>query len=145
MEGYRKVITYGTWDMFHYGHYFLLKRARELGDALYVGVSTDEMCHAKGKSTVFNENVRMQMIRDLKFVDKVFFERDMGQKIADIRKYGIDLFVLGDDYAEKFPQMREYPFVKEQCEIIYLSRTPEISTSDLKNRLAQQMGMQKVL
>ena len=141
----RKIITYGTWDMFHYGHYFLLKRAKELGTELYVGVSTDEMCFKKGKVTVFDENIRIQMIKELRFVDNVFFEYDMRQKVDDIRKYGIDVFVLGDDYAEKFPQMDEYIWVKERCEIVYLPRTPEISTTELKNRLAEQMKLKKVL
>lgn len=141
----KKVITYGTWDMFHYGHYLLLKRAKELGNELCVGVSTDEMCQIKGKITVFDENIRMQMIKDLCFVDKVFFEYDMKQKIEDIEKFNIDIFVLGDDYIEKFPLMDEYISVKKQCEVIYLPRTPEISTTDLKNRLAEQMNTEKIL
>ena len=141
----KKIITYGTWDMFHYGHYFLLKRAKKLGGQLYVGVSTDKMCLLKGKATILDENTRLQLIKEFRFVDKVFFEYDMKQKVDDIEKYGIDIFVLGDDYAEKFPQMEEYAFVKEKCEIIYLPRTPEISATDLKNKLANQMNIKKIM
>lgn len=141
----KRVITYGTWDLFHYGHYFLLRRAKSLGEQLYVGVSTDAMCFSKGKATILDENTRRQMIKELRFVDEVFFEYDMKQKVDDIEKYGIDIFVLGDDYAEKFPQMKEYAAVKEKCDIIYLPRTPEISSTDLKNRLANQMNMKKIL
>lgn len=80
------VLTYGTWDLFHYGHYFFLKRAKALGDKLIVGVSTDKMCEMKGKVTILDEETRVQIINDLKFVDKVILERSMKQKVDDVKK-----------------------------------------------------------
>ena len=103
----KKVITYGTFDLFHYGHYFLLKRAKKLGDYLIVGVSSDEMCLSKGKQSVLPEDVRIQIIKDLSFVDEVIVENSMEQKMDDVVRYDINVFVLGDDYKDKFVKMKE--------------------------------------
>lgn len=137
----KTVITYGTFDLFHYGHYMLLKRARALGDRLIVGVSTDRMCRDKGKVCTLPQDIRMSMVRDLAFVDAVFPEETMEQKIQDVDRYGADIFVLGSDYETVFPQMAEYSAVARRCEVVFLPRTPDISTSDLKSRLLEQLKM----
>ena len=130
---YKTVITYGTFDLLHYGHLLLLKRCKQLGDKLIVGVSTDEMCLAKGKETKFKLNQRMELISDLKYVDLVIPEYTMAQKVTDIEKYNVNIFVLGDDYKEKFKQMPEYNLIKDKVEIVFLERTPDISTTILKH------------
>ena len=130
------VITYGTFDLLHYGHIFLLKRASQLGDRLIVGVSADEFVMQKGKQVVFPLEKRMEMVRDLRFVDLVIPEYDMAQKIEDIRKYSADIFVLGSDYEKAFPEMPEYPIVAEMCKVVFLPRTPSISTTALKEKLS---------
>lgn len=128
----KRVITYGTFDLLHYGHLNLLKRCSQLGDELYVGVSTDDFVKQKGKEPVYSLDKRMEMVADLKYVTKVFPEYNMEQKIKDIYKYDIDVFVLGGDYRESFLQMPEYPEVIKKCEVIFLDRTPNISTTQLK-------------
>lgn len=134
------VITYGTFDLMHYGHLLLLKRCKELGDKLIVGVSTDEMCVTKGKQTVFNTKQRMEMVSDLRFVDLVIPEHNMQQKIEDIKKYNADIFVLGSDYKDVFPKMKEYPEVAKLCKVVFLERTPNISTSILKQEMNDKNG-----
>lgn len=129
------VLTYGTFDLLHYGHLLLLKRCSQLGDKLFVGVSTDEFCKEKGKNVIFSCEKRMEMVSDLRFVDVVFPENNLQQKITDIQKYDIDVFVLGSDYEKVFPQMDEYRYVSENCEIVFLPRTPNISTSQLKQNI----------
>ncbi len=129
------VITYGTFDLLHYGHILLLKRASKLGDRLIVGVSTDDFVQQKGKKTVFPLEQRMEMVRDLRFVDLVIPEYNMAQKVDDIQKYDADIFVLGSDYAQSFLKMAEYPRVAEKCKVIFLPRTPSISTTILKEKI----------
>lgn len=141
----KKIITYGTFDLFHYGHYLLLKRAKQLGDYLIVGVSTDEFCNKKGKTTILPLELRMQIVKDLSFVDEVIIEKSMEQKIIDVNKYDIDVFVLGNDYKDKFPLMKEYLPVKEKCDVLFLERTPDISTSNLKEKLLKQLNQEKLL
>ena len=97
-----KVITYGTFDCFHYGHYNLLKRCAELGDHLIVGVSSDEMCRKKGKIPILDENKRMEIVKSLRFVDEVLLERDMRQKVDDIKNLNVQKFVLGSDIVISF-------------------------------------------
>ena len=128
-----KVITYGTFDLLHYGHLNFLKRAKELGDYLIVGVSSDDFCLEKGKHPVFTLEQRMSYISDLRYVDLTIPEYSMKQKIEDIYKYDVNVFVLGDDYVELFKQMPEYEFVMRKCKVIFLPRTPIISSSLLKN------------
>lgn len=140
----KKVITYGTYDLFHYGHYLLLKRAKALGDYLVVGVSTDEFCEqGKGKICVLPLELRKQIIEDLSFVDEVIVEHSFWQKTEDIKKYDIDIFCMGDDYKESFFTTPESVPVKEKCECIFLERTPEVSTSNLKEKLLKQLQTQK--
>lgn len=98
----KTVITYGTFDLLHYGHLRLLKRCAALGDKLIVGVSTDDMCASKGKTPVFNCEERMQMVSDLRYVSIVIPEYNMAQKVTDIDKYNVDIFVLGDVIKKNF-------------------------------------------
>lgn len=138
----KKVITYGTFDYFHYGHYNLIKRAKQLGDYIVVGVSSDKMCKEKGKSPILNENQRMDIISNLKFVDEVILENSLSQKTFDIIEKGINVFVLGSDYRQIFPQMPEYKqLIDLGVEIVFLERTPDISTSQIKTSLFEQLKM----
>jgi glycerol-3-phosphate cytidylyltransferase len=126
------VITYGTFDLLHYGHLNLLKRASQLGNRLIVGVSSDDFVKSKGKEAVFSCEKRMEYISDLKYVSEVIPEYSMQQKVEDIKKYHVDIFVLGDDYAESFLRMPEYEQIKDLCQVVFLPRTPSISTTRLK-------------
>lgn len=126
------VITYGTFDLFHYGHLRLLKRAKELGDKLIVAVSTNEFNKVKGKNCVYPYEHRSKIVEAIKYVDKVIPERNWEQKRNDIKKYKIDIFVMGDDWKGKFDNL------KDLCKVVYLPRTPGISTTDLK-----KMNMKK--
>jgi len=128
-DGKKIVITYGTFDMFHIGHLNLLKRAKELGDYLIVAVSTDEFNKLKGKKTFFPYEHRAEIVRSIKYVDMVIPETCWEQKIEDIKKYNVDIFVIGEDWKGKFD------FLKEYCEVVYLPRTKEISTTELKKYL----------
>jgi glycerol-3-phosphate cytidylyltransferase len=118
------VITYGTFDTFHYGHISLLKRASDLGDYLIVGVSTDEFNKEKGKSSKFNFEVRSEWVSYLKFVDLVIPETNWDQKIGDIITYKVNTFTIGDDWKGKFDNL--------PCEVIYLERTQGISSTQIK-------------
>jgi len=123
------VITYGTFDMFHIGHLNLLKRAKGLGDRLIVGVSTDEFNEKKGKKTLIPFEERKEIVKSIKYVDEVIPEYSWDQKIEDIKKYNIDVFVMGNDWKGKFD------FLKKYCEVVYLPRTDDISTTKLKENL----------
>lgn len=133
------VLTYGTFDLFHYGHYNILKRAADLGDSLIVGVSSDEMCFKKGKIPFLSQDKRMEIISSLKFVDNVILEKDMHQKVSDVIKYDVNIFLLGDDYKDIFPKMSEYTeLLNLNCEIVFLPRTPDVSTTEMKKKIAIQ-------
>jgi glycerol-3-phosphate cytidylyltransferase len=119
-----KVITYGTFDTFHYGHLELLKRAKENGDYLIVGISTDEFNSIKGKQTMFPLEKRKEWIESIIYVDEVILEESWEQKFNDINKYNINLFIMGDDWKGKFDDI--------PCDVIYLPRTPCISSSEIK-------------
>lgn len=123
----KKVITYGTFDLLHYGHIRLLKRAKSLGDYLIVAVSTDEFNKLKNKKSYFSFKERKQMVEAIRYVDEVIEENSWEQKIGDIEKYHIDEFVMGKDWEGKFD------FLKEYCNVTYLDRTEEISTTKIKN------------
>ena len=123
----KKVITYGTFDLLHYGHVKLLQRAKALGDYLVVALSTDEFNLAeKNKKCYFSYDERKDMLEALKYVDLVIPEQNWEQKISDIDEYDIDIFVMGNDWEGKFD------YLKEKCEVVYLERTPEISTTKIK-------------
>ena len=124
------MITYGTFDLLHYGHINLLRRAKKLGDYLIVAVSTDEFnWNEKGKKCYFSYEERKSMVEAIRYVDLVIPETCWGQKERDVAQYQADIFVMGDDWEGKFD------FLKEQCEVVYLPRTPEISSSKVKNDL----------
>lgn len=125
----KKVITYGTFDMLHYGHIKLLKRARDLGDYLVVAISTDEFNNLKGKESFFSYEERKLMLEAIKYVDEVIPEETWEQKINDVLNHKINVFTIGDDWEGKFD------FLKEYCEVVYLSRTPNISTTEIKEAL----------
>lgn len=125
----KRIITYGTFDLLHYGHIKLLKRAKELGDYLIVAISTDEFNELKGKKSYFNFEERKEMVESIRYVDEVIEEKSWEQKIEDVKKYEIDEFVIGDDWKGKFD------FLKEYCKVTYISRTKEISTTKIKNDL----------
>ena len=126
----KRVITYGTFDLLHYGHINLLRRARELGDYLIVALSTDEFnCNSKNKVCYFSYEKRKQLLEAIRYVDLVIPEENWEQKINDVRLYQADVFVMGDDWTNKFD------FLKDYCEVVYLPRTPEISTTQIKKDL----------
>ncbi|MER2190047.1 MAG: glycerol-3-phosphate cytidylyltransferase [Solibacillus sp.] len=125
----RRVITYGTFDLLHYGHINLLKRAKEHGDYLIVALSSDEFNEKKGKESYFSFAERKQLLESIRYVDLVITEDNWGQKKDDILKYEIDCFVMGNDWEGKFDELNDF------CEVVYLERTPEISTTKIKNEL----------
>lgn len=126
----KKVITYGTFDLLHYGHINLLKRAKELGDYLVVVLSTDEFnWKMKQKKCYFNYEKRKALLEAIRYVDLVIPENNWEQKISDVKEFKIDTFVMGDDWQGKFD------FLKDYCKVIYLPRTPEISTTQIKKDL----------
>ena len=127
----KKVITYGTFDLLHYGHINLLKRAKSLGDYLIVGLSTDEFNNKeKNKECYFDYENRKSLLDAVRFVNLVIPEENWEQKISDIQKYNIDVFVIGDDWKGKFDYLKEFG-----VEVVYLPRTKEISTTKIKNDL----------
>lgn len=127
----KKVITYGTFDLLHYGHINLLRRAKELGDYLIVALSTDEFnLKEKNKKSYFNYEQRKYLLESIKYVDQVIPEENWEQKITDCKKYNIDTFVIGDDWKGKFDFLED-----EGINVVYLSRTPEISSTKIKNDL----------
>lgn len=127
----KKVITYGTFDLLHYGHINLLKRAKSLGDYLIVGLSTDEFNNKeKNKESYFDYENRKSLLDAVRYVDCVIPENNWEQKISDIQKYNIDVFVIGDDWKGKFDYLKEFGI-----EVVYLPRTKEISTTKIKNDL----------
>ncbi len=126
----KRVITYGTFDLLHYGHINLLKRAKALGDYLVVAVSTDEFNKLKHKEAHFSYENRKYILEAIKYVDKVIPEKTWNQKIADVQENNIDIFVMGDDWKG------EFDFLKEYCEVVYLERTEGISTTQIKSDLS---------
>lgn len=130
-KGLRRVLTYGTYDLLHYGHVRLLQRAAELGDYLVVALSTDEFNAGKGKTSFYDYETRKEMLEAIRYVDLVIPESDWGQKIDDVKEYHIDTVVMGGDWEgdPRFEALREY------CDVVYLDRTEGISTTDVKARL----------
>lgn len=126
----KNIITYGTFDMLHYGHINLLRRARELGDHLTVALSTDEFnWNAKHKKCYFPYDIRRQMLLAIRYVDAVVPEENWEQKMTDIAKYNIGTFVMGDDWKGKFD------FLKDKCEVVYLPRTQGVSSTQIRQDL----------
>jgi len=125
----KKVITYGTFDLFHLGHLRILERAKKLGDWLIVAVSSDEFNAIKGKKCVYPFEHRKQIVEAIKYVDEVIREDVWEQKADDIRRYTIDILVMGGDWKGKFDELSDL------CEVVYLDRTPEISSTEIKNKV----------
>ena len=130
----KRVLTYGTFDLLHYGHINILKRAKSLGDYLIVGLSSDEFNELKGKKSVMSYEERKEILESIRYVDKVIKESNWEQKVDDIIKYNIDVFVIGDDWEGKFD------FLKEYCEVVYLPRTKSISTTLLKEIIEKEQS-----
>ena len=126
---FKTVLTYGTFDLLHYGHLEILKRASLLGNKLIVGLSTDKFNEIKGKTCVLPYQKRKELIESLDYVDKVIPENNWDQKVTDIQGNNIDIFVIGDDWEGKFDELKDF------CEVIYLPRTKGISSTKLRSIL----------
>jgi len=133
----KTVITYGTFDMFHIGHLKLLKRLKNLGDELIVVVSSDEFNKSKGKKVMIPYAQRAEIVENIKCVDLVIPENNWEQKVTDVQKYNVDIFAMGNDWEGKFD------FLKEYCDVVYLPRTENISTTKLKKSLMNFMSIPK--
>lgn len=133
------ILTYGTYDLLHYGHIRLLKRARELGDCLIVALSTDEFNEEKGKKSYYDYEIRKEMLESLKYVDRVIPEENWEQKVNDIVSNNVDVVVMGSDWenSDRFNYLREY------CDVVFLSRTPGISTTLLKSNSTKDLNCEK--
>ena len=125
----KRVITYGTYDLLHWGHIRLLQRAKALGDYLIVGLSSDAFNAGKGKQAYHPYEERKAMLEAIRYVDLVIPENTWEQKIHDIQEFHVDTFVMGDDWEGKFDELKEY------CEVVYLPRTAGISTTKIKEDL----------
>jgi glycerol-3-phosphate cytidylyltransferase len=127
----KRVLTYGTFDLFHHGHVRLLRRARDLGDYLVVAVSTDEFNEGKGKKAFHDYTTRKEVVEAIRYVDLVIPENSWEQKLDDVKRYEIDVVVMGDDWADS----DKFDYLKEHCELVFLPRTEGISTTDIKGDL----------
>lgn len=125
----KRVITYGTYDLLHYGHIELLRRAREMGDYLIVALSTDEFNQIKNKKSYYDYEQRKMMLESIRYVDLVIPEEGWGQKEKDVDRFDVDVFVMGHNWEG------EFDFLKDKCEVIYLNRTEGISTTKIKQEL----------
>jgi glycerol-3-phosphate cytidylyltransferase len=130
----KKVITYGTYDLLHEGHINLLKRAKSLGEYLIVGLSTDEFNQIKHKDAFLPYEQRKAVLESIRYVDEVIPEENWEQKIIDIKKHKIDIFVMGHDWEGKFDELKKY------CKVKYLKRTEKISTTILKKSISDKIN-----
>jgi glycerol-3-phosphate cytidylyltransferase len=126
----KTVLTYGTFDLLHVGHIRILMRAKAMGDRLIVGLSTDEFNQKKHKSSFMPYEQRKEILEAIKYVDMVIPETCWEQKINDVKDHKVDVFVMGDDW------IGEFDFLKEHCDVVYLERTQDISSTAIKGRLA---------
>jgi glycerol-3-phosphate cytidylyltransferase len=128
----KTIITFGTYDLFHIGHLRIINRSKKLGDKLIVGISTDELNYNKKKKyPVFSQEERLEIIKNLKDVDEVFFEESLEKKREYILKYKADILVMGDDWIGRFDEF------KDICDVIYLPRTKDISTTELIDKISK--------
>ncbi len=125
----KKVITYGTFDLFHIGHLNILKRAKALGDYLIVAISSDAFNAIKGKKAYYSDQERMEIVKAIRYVDEVILEESWDQKVRDVQEHQVDVFVMGHDWEGKFD------FLKDYCEVVYLPRTEGISSTKIKEDL----------
>lgn len=130
----KRILTYGTYDLLHYGHIRLLKRAKELGDYLIVALSTDEFNKIKGKKAYHNYETRKKMLEAIRYVDLVIPEENWQQKTNDVLYYKVDIVVMGMDWKDS----DKFDYLKRYCEVIYLDRTEGISTTKIKKDLKLQ-------
>ena len=130
----KRILTYGTFDLLHYGHIRILQRAKEMGDYLVVALSTDEFNATKGKKAYHSYETRKKMLEAIRYVDLVIPENNWEQKVQDIKDYKIDVCVMGSDWAgsDKFDYLKEY------CDVVFLDRSPGVSTTQIKNDLQLQ-------
>jgi len=133
----KTILTYGTFDMFHIGHLKLLQRLAKLGDELIVAVSSDEFNKLKDKTVLIPYEQRAEIVANIKCVDKVIAEENWAQKVEDIKKYNVDIFAMGNDWEGKFD------FLEEHCDVVYLERTKDISTTQLKKSLTNFLSIPK--
>lgn len=131
----KTIITYGTFDMFHVGHLNLLKRLNEMADNVIVAVSTDEFNEGKGKKTLIPFDQRALIVESIKYVHKVIPENSWEQKLSDVKEHDVDIFAIGNDWKGKFD------FLSELCDVVYLDRTKNISTTDLKKSLTRFLSI----
>lgn len=126
----KRVLTFGTFDIFHYGHLKILERAAAYADELVVGISSDKLnFNKKGRTPVYSEKERMKIISSLDFVSDVFLEESLEQKKEYLLRYDADILIMGDDWAGKFDEF------KDICEVEYLPRTPDVSTTQLIEKI----------
>lgn len=130
----KKVITYGTFDTLHYGHILLLKRARAMGDHLTVGLSSDDFNSTKEKASHFDYETRKALLEAITYVDEIIPENNWDQKRSDVVDNSISVFTMGDDWAGKFD------FLSDVCEVVYLTRTPSISSTEIKKITGDSAG-----
>ena len=130
----KRILTYGTYDLLHYGHIRLLQRAKQLGDYLIVALSTEEFNQLKGKKTYHNYEARKMMLEAIRYVDLVIPEETWEQKIDDVKKYDVDVVVMGSDWKAD----PRFECLKDYCEVVYLDRTEGISTTKIKKELGMQ-------
>ena len=128
----KRIITYGTFDVLHYGHINLLKRAKAMGDYLIVGLSSDEFNKEKNKVSYYTYEQRKILLEACRYVDLVIPENNWEQKAEDVQKYQADVFVMGDDWKGKFD------FLKQYCQVVYLKRTPDVCSTSTKNYLREK-------
>ena len=130
----KRILTYGTFDLLHFGHLEILRRAKSLGDYLIVGLSTDEFNAIKNKKAYHNYETRKKMLEAIRYVDLVIPENIWEQKRNDVLEYKVDIVVMGSDWLEneKFEALREY------CDVVYLDRTENISTTQIKEKLKME-------
>lgn len=136
----KRILTYGTFDLLHYGHIRILKRAKELGDYLIVALSTDEFNNIKGKKAYHSYETRKKMLEAIRYVDLVIPENNWEQKVQDIKDYKADVVVMGSDWADS----DKFDYLKEYCELVFLERTPGVSTTQIKNDLQLQEAVNGV-
>lgn len=136
----KRILTYGTYDLLHYGHIRLLKRAKALGDYLIVAISTDEFNAGKGKKAYHSYETRKEMLEAVRYVDLVIPEATWEQKVNDVLEYKVDTVVMGGDWAGS----DRFEYLKEYCEVVYLDRTEGISTTQIKQQLNLQPEVDNV-
>ena len=131
----KRVLTYGTFDLLHYGHIRLLKRAKALGDYLIVALSTDEFNEIKGKKAYHNYETRKEILEAIRYVDLIIPEYDWNQKLDDVKTYHVDVVVMGSDWKDS----PKFEYLKDYCEVVYLDRTENISTTKIKEDIMKNL------